>query len=376
MSEQARVLLLSQRGLSTQLSRCFQYEMEDAIAAVDEVDLLTPGYRVPVGERVLGELGYRVAHSAGRRIRLLRGQNPPLTPLRVDRDYELFFAVFQFAQDLPSLNALKGWRERSAQAICVIGELWSQDLGRFESQLAILRQFDQIFIHCYNTVEPLSRAIGRPVRYLAPGIDALRSFPGQQPPQRLIDVYNMGRRDPDTHAALLSHCTERGLFYLYDTFRGNLPVRDPVQHRALLAEKLKRTSFFLANKGKVDEVRERGGQEEVGFRFYEGAAAGTVMIGDPPDVASFHEDFDWPDAVVYLPYGSTEVSELLDSLTQDPDRLRDIRLANVRNCLERHDWSERWSQVLAWAGIAPTEKLTRHQWRLMQLAASLTDLGG
>jgi hypothetical protein len=371
MCEPARVLLFSQRGLSPQLSRCFLYEMEDAITAVDEVDLLAPGYRVPMGERVLGELGYRVVHSAGRRIHLLRGVNPPLTPLRVDRHYELFFAVFQFAQDLPSLNALKGWRGRCAQAICLIDELWSQDLGRFESQLAILRQFDLILTHYYNTVDPLSQAIGRPVHYLAPGIDALRFFPGEQTPQRCIDVYNMGRRDPGTHAALLSYCKERDLFYLYDTFRGNLPVPDPLEHRTLLAEKLKRTGFFLANKAKVDEVGERGGQEEVGFRFFEGAAAGTVMIGDPPDVASFRENFDWPNAVVHLPYGSTEVTELLDVLTQDPERLRAIRIASVRNCLERHDWSERWSQILAWAGIAPTEKLTRRQSRLRQLAASL-----
>jgi hypothetical protein len=312
-----------------------------------------------------------VVQKAGRRIRLLRGVNPPLTPLFVDRDYELFFAVVQFAQDLPSLNALKGWRERCAQAICLIDELWSQDLGRFERQLAILQQFDQIVTHSHGTVEPLSQAIGRPVHHLAPGIDALRFFPGEQPPERCIDVYNMGRRDPGTHAALSSYCKERGLFYLYDTFRGNLPVPDPVEHRTLLAEKVKRTSFFLANKAKVDEVGERGAQEEVGSRFFEGAAAGAVMIGDPPDVASFPENFDWPDAVVHLPYGSTEVAELLDVLTQDPERLRNIRLANVRNCLERHDWSERWSQILAWAGIAPTEKLTRHQSRLRQLAASL-----
>src|SRR4051794_19551058 len=86
MSEPARVLLFSQRGLSPQLSRCFLFEMEDAIAALDEVDLLAPEYRVPRGELVLGELGYRVAHSAGRRIGLVRGVNPPLTTLPVERD--------------------------------------------------------------------------------------------------------------------------------------------------------------------------------------------------------------------------------------------------------------------------------------------------
>ncbi len=367
MTEPARILLFSQRGRSPVISRCFSYEMEDTVAAVDRVDLVAPGYRV-----ALGDLVYRAVNKAGRRTRLLRGVNPAVTPLRIDQSYDLFLAVFQFATDLPTLNALKGWRGRCAQAICLIEEMWSRDLGRFESQLAILQEFDQVLTNCRSTVEPLAQAIGRPVHYIAPGIDALRFFPGEQPPQRCIDIYNMGRRDPRTHAALLSFSRERRLFYLYDTFRGNLPVQDPIEHRALLAEKLKRTGFFMANKAKVNEGGERGAQEEVGFRFFEGAAAGTVMIGDPPDVASFHENFDWPDAVVRLPYGSAEVAELLDALTQDPERRRRIRLTNVRQSLERHDWSQRWGQILRWAGMTPSEDLIRRQSQLEQLAASLS----
>ena len=173
MSEPARILLFSQRGLSPLISRCFSYELEDTIAAVDDVELIAPGYRVS-----LGDLVYRAVNKAGRRTRLLRGVNPAVTPLRIDRPYQLFFAVFQFANDLPTLNALKGWRDRCAQAICLIEELWTQDLGRFASQLAILREFDQVLTNCRSTVEPLAQAIGRPVHYLAPGIDALRFFPG------------------------------------------------------------------------------------------------------------------------------------------------------------------------------------------------------
>ena len=147
---------------------------------------------------------------------------------------------------------------------------------------------------------------------------------------------------------------------------------DPAEHRALLAEKLKRTGFFIANKAKANEGGERGVQEEVGFRFFEGAAAGTVMIGDAPDVDSFQQNFDWPDAVVPLPYGSTEVAGLLDALIRDPERLQSIRVANIRNSLARHDWSYRWDQVLQWAGMGRPEALARRQARLEDLAASLS----
>lgn len=367
MSGPARVLLFSQRARAPLISRCFSYELEDAIAAMDAVDLVAPAYR-----HGLGELVYRVVNKAGRGTALLRDLNPAVRRTPVGGSYPLFFAVFQFATDLPTLNALRGWRERSDQAVCLIEELWAQDLGRFASQLAILRRFDRVLTNCRCTVEPLARVIDRPVHYIAPGIDALRFFPGQPAPERCIDIYNLGRRHPATHAALLEYSRARGHFYLYDTLKGNLPVQDPVQHRELLAEKLKRTRIFIANKAKVNEGGERGTQEEVGFRFFEGAAAGTVMVGDPPAVASFQENFDWPDAVVRLPYGSAEVAPLLDGLLGDPERLARIRAANLKHSLERHDWSNRWWQILHWLGLEPLPALGARRERLRQIAATLS----
>lgn len=366
-SDQPRVLLFSQRQLAPVISRCFSYEFEDAIRALDGVDLVTPGYRVGFGELI-----YRVVNKAGRRTRLLRGVNPAVNPVQISRRYPLFFAVFQFANDLPTLNALRGWRRQSDHAVCLIEELWARDLGRFDSQLALLAQFDQVLTNCRSTVEPLARKIGRPVRYIAPGIDALRFFPGPKPPSRSIQVYNMGRRHPATHRALLDWSRSRQSFYLFDTFSGNLPVQDPAEHRLMLAEKLKRTRFFMANKAKVNEEGEKGDQEEVGFRFFEGAAAGTVMIGDPPDVVSFRENFDWPDAVVHLPYGSTAVADVLDELASDPDRLERISRENVRNSLERHDWAYRWEQVLGWAGLPPDDRLDERKEGLRSLAGALS----
>lgn len=366
MSEPSHILLFSQRTRAPLISRCFSYEMEDAIATMDAVDLVAPGYR-----HVLGDLVYRTVNKAGRRTSVLRRLNPSVRRVRIQHRYPLFFAVFQFATDLPTLNALAGWRARSEQAVCLIEELWAQDLGRFASQLAILSRFDQVLTNCRSTVEPLAQAIGRPVHYIAPGIDALRFFPGKQPPHRCIDIYNLGRRHPATHAALLEYSRARGRFYLYDTLQGNLPVQDPRVHRELLAEKLRRTGFFIANKAKANEGGERGTQEEVGFRFFEGAAAGTVMVGDPPDVASFHENFDWPDAVVPLAYGSSEVTQVLDDLVRDPARLARIRAANVRNSLERHDWAYRWAQILEWVELTPSDELRGRRQRLRQLADSL-----
>lgn len=115
---------------------------------------------------------------------------------------------------------------------------------------------------------------------------------------------------------------------------------------------------------------ETEGQQEVGFRFFEGAAAGVVMIGEPPNVASFSENFDWPDAVVRLPLGSTEIGAVIDELEGQPERVARIRRDNVANALRRHDWVYRWNQVLEVVGLEPTAAARNRQARLAALAGA------
>jgi hypothetical protein len=352
MAENPRVLLYSQRRLAPLISRCLSYEFEDVICQVDAVDLVAPTYRHPGVEFVQPfEFLQLVLNRVGQKTAAVHGLNPGIRPLGLDRDYELFFMVCQFVTDLPTLNALKGWRQRARIAACWIEEIWARDIPRMRSQMRLLRQFDVIFTNCRGSVEGLAEATGRPCHYVAPAVDCLRFFPGAPAPERVIDVYAMGRRHPDTHRALLDWARSEGRFYLHDTFRGNLPVQDPAEHRDMLANLIKRARYFVANKAKVTVPGETEGQQEVGFRFFEGAAAGAVMIGDPPDVEAFRQNFDWPDAVVHLPYGSTEAGRLVAELEAEPNRLIRIRRDNVLNALRRHDWVYRWNLVSQTIGL-------------------------
>jgi len=360
VSDQPLLLLLSQRGLAPLISRCCSYEFEDVIRSVDSVDLIAPRYRQDAFE-ILS----RAVNKVGRRIGLFKGINPGIRPIRVERDYQLFFAVFQFATDALSLNALRGWRENCEVAACWLEEIWARDLHRLQSQIGLLRQFDYIFTNCLSSLDGLAKATGRRVIYQPPGVDCLRFFPGEPPRERVIDIFNMGRRHADTHRALVDLAEERRLFYLYDTFKGNVPVQDPAEHRLQLANLIKRTRFFIANKAKANEEGETARQEEVGFRFFEGAAGGAVMIGDLPNVASFREHFDWPDAVVQLPFGSRDVGDLIADLEGQPERLARIRADNVRNALLRHDWAYRWQAVLDNIGL---DRLPSLQARLALLS--------
>ena len=110
------------------------------------------------------------------------------------------------------------------------------------------------------------------------------------------------------------------------------------------------------------------GQMEVGYRFFEGAASGAVMIGDSPNNEAFRTYFNWEDSVVPIPFDAENIREILADLDAQPDRLERIRRTNVSNSLLRHDWGYRWQEIIAAAGLEPTVKTLNRNEQLKALA--------
>ena len=111
------------------------------------------------------------------------------------------------------------------------------------------------------------------------------------------------------------------------------------------------------------------GRDEISGRFYEGAAAGAVMLGEAPRTDEFRKQFDWPDAVVPLPFDSPDVGRVLLELNSDPQRLARISRDNVRNAALRHDWVHRLRTVFETVGVRPTEAMSERESRLEGIAA-------
>ena len=88
-----------------------------------------------------------------------------------------------------------------------------------------------------------------------------------------------------------------------------------------------------------------GGFAEVGYRFFEGAATGSVMIGPPVKAPRFAELFPWDEPVVEIE-SVDDVDAVLKSLEEDPERRAGIRRRNIRGSLLRHDPAHRWRSVL------------------------------
>src|SRR5207245_9603073 len=102
------------------------------------------------------------------------------------------------------------------------------------------------------------------------------------PPKRVVDVDSIGRRSEITHRRLLRMVAKNGIFYLHDSISGDQAI-DSKEHRALVARVAKRSRYFIVNPGLIDRPEIRGNQIEIGNRYFEGAASGTIMVGERPN---------------------------------------------------------------------------------------------
>src|SRR6476620_9226379 len=130
---------------------------------------------------------------------------------------------------------------------------------------------------------------------------------------------------------------EHGLFYLYDSIAGGDSINTK-QHRALLANLSKRSRYYVVNPGLIDRPEIRGSQIEVGNRYFEGAAAGAIMIGEFPCEEEFGKLFDWAQGVVDLPYDSSNIQAKVKGVDQQPERQEKIRRRRTAYALTKHDW--------------------------------------
>ena len=185
-------------------------------------------------------------------------------------------------------------------------------------------------------------------------------------------MYSIGRRPERIHKRLLYHVQESNFLYVYDTLR-DFYAPDYQEHRRFVVTMAKRSRYFMVDRPKFDvnsnfEGQKEIGENELGSRFLEGGASGTVMIGTPPAGTIFKQSMSWLDAVISVSLAADNIVEIISELDAQPERLAKIRRDNVFNCLMRHDWVYRWEVILEKIGLAPKQQLNLRKGRLLDMA--------
>jgi Glycosyl transferases group 1 len=363
----ARILVLSSRGFNAAAASCGCYEFEDLICDVDDADLFAP-----VNDRDRLRKMYRMIKYIGRSDRLAAKITPYPKEFVIEHEYDLLLVVVHNVWDLHLVNLAKDWETKCRYKACLLTEIHSSELNNWRVLQEPFQNFDLIFACTYLCNAQLSSLIDRPVIYLPGGTDALKFCPYPNPPARSIDAIALGRRPPKVHQSLLEQAKNSNFFYYYDTVKKQaLEIDIPSEHRIKLISLMQRSRFSINYFAKFNEPALTKNSQEIGFRFFEGAAAGTIMLGMPPANEIFSQYFDWEDVVIEVDPDSQDIMKTIDQLDSQPERLARIRRDNVVNSLLKHDWVYRWQTILAAFNLTPSNAMVDRVQRLAQLAQEI-----
>jgi hypothetical protein len=366
---QARIAILSSRVKNNFIFNSCLYEFEDIIAEVDNVDLINLA-----PSNALSVFAQKVVKKTAQYVYPCTQMSPPLdSKIDLEKEYDILFVILDFPYSIINVNLINQWRKKCKIAVCYIIELWHTELQKFHNYLTYLNNFDFIFLGHSQIVEDVEKIAKRPCAYLAPASDTIKFCPTSVNSDRFIDVTTMGRRSAATHEALLSLSQKGNFFYHYDSLNSSdLRTNNYQAHRIFNGNILKHSKYFIAHHAKINCLKQTGGQIEIGYRFFEGAAAGAVMLGTAPKNNIFEEYFGWNNAVIPMKFDEPNIAMIMEELNNQPELLKQIRCDNIKNSLQQHDWMHRWEQVLTAAGVTPTEKLIARKNRLQQLAQQFT----
>jgi hypothetical protein len=362
--DQARILILSNRNFNdTIFARCLLYEFEDLILEIDSVDIIAPNR-----QRKNFESYYRRAGMFARKSVL--SLNPGIEKIKVKKKYDLFFMLCEFPKDLLNLNSLGNWREKCSVAICWIDELLINHLPNFRPFFKLISEFDYVITSCMQGDRIINEKRPGKSMFMPLGVDVIKFYPYQNWEDRAIDVLSIGRKSETMHKLFLDLSRNKNIFYYYDSTNGDLAMKHQ-DHRLLIANLLKRCKFFLVYPGKFDMTNDIGNEEILGARYFEGAAAGAIMIGKAPNNREFKKNFDWKDAVIDICSVPEELNRLLFEPLLNKERLKLIVKTNIQQSLLRHDWVYRWEKVLEISGLKPKENLLKRKTKLKLFVENL-----
>jgi hypothetical protein len=352
-----KILLISNHNADRRARNGVCFEFADVVARLEASTLLAPAVCQGLGATALIE-PFRSGRGSLRAVVKefdLTMRGGAIAPVTIDEDHDVCFFVGQFLRDLINLRRVHGWRARSKFAAAFIVETWTGSLKRHRSELAVLDQFDHVFVMNADAVPVLQRHTRTPVSVMNTATDCLNACPDTADVQRVVDVACIGRRVDAVHDRLLDLARDHGLFYVFDIWGGGRAI-DWHEARAANAGLLQRSRYSIvwdpATTKKKSAVMQA--DRSLSTRYFESAASGAILLGSRSAAPAFTEHFDWPDAVIDIAPDGSDLEASLDELERDPERCAAIRRANVVNCLRRHDWVHRWEQVLAVAGLAPT----------------------
>ena len=246
-----------------------------------------------------------------------------------------------------SLDLLKGWPNGAKHIVYLFDTLPCQmNLIR---RLFSGREWDVCVTSFDDAIPLLERETGRPWHHADQAV-SLDCFPPVSIQEKVIHFSSYGRRHPRVHEAVIRFCAAKGLYYdftTHDYLRGGATA-EPLTLFRQLAWHLSHSRFTICWPVEVTNPARAGDLSPITCRWFESAAAGAVMLGQPPKNPHFRKFFGEdsvtqinPEADVAVILGQLEI------IWQQRDELS-ARANLLRQKLGMQlDWSDRVRQMRA-----------------------------
>ena len=273
---------------------------------------------------------------------------------------DLFVACLSINDVIGLFGRANGWHRPFRRVFCYVFDAWVNEYEVAKSALRhrvspysrVIRQLDHLFVSNPDSVQQYEAVYRIPVTYVPLAADVLQF--GSLQPQRPITVNAYGRQHPP-HVEILSRTfnsnrSSRALHHTDHVAIG--AVSSLRQHRAHFWKLLSMSCITLA----YDPVAVDPGSRSfpfsfIGQRWFEGLAAGCVVVGIRPNCDEAARLLHWKDATLEAPREPEDFLEFIDGLLADGSRLARIRVSNHRQMLLEHDWGYRVAGMLAVVGV-------------------------
>jgi hypothetical protein len=174
--------------------------------------------------------------------------------------------------------------------------------------------------------------------------------------KRSVDILSYGRIDKQVHDQL-QHFNQQASqrLYVHSTFAGAevYSVRD---HIVLLNRLLERSKISLCFEGGY--LARFQGRSPLLYRWFEGWAAGCVIVGRKPLDKGVETLMGWQDSTIAIPENPHEVIPFFEALLDDEARLKEISWRNYVECRLRHDWRYRLQDLFTKLRLPIPDRLT------------------
>lgn len=243
------------------------------------------------------------------------------------------------------LDLLKDWNKNSYKVVYLFDTLEPQ----FEliKKLFSKKPFDLCITSFADAVPYLQALTGHQWHAIEQAVPE-QIFPEVAVGERVIDFSSYGRRLERFHKILIDYCNANQLYYDYSMQASRNVQATAQEFYKQYAWHLSHSKFTISWPVELTSPARAGRLHPVTCRWFEAAAAGTVVVGRPP-ANEFFNGFFFPKFVLPVdPDGeASEIYKVLDHYYQDHESLLYSAAAYRAKQLSSWTWKERVKRMLS-----------------------------